>query len=212
VRYTNNTPVADFYCSACQSDFELKSRKGPFGPKIIAGSYAAMIERTGKPSSPHFILLQHDGDVVIEVSIIPNFYFVPGIIEPRVPLSSDAQRAGWTGSVINIARVPDAGRVYYVRDSIALQPSTVLEGWRRASRARDRLGPSGESWLFDVMRCIDQIGKGNFSLSEVYQFESDLATLHPNNGHIHEKIRQQLQVLRDIGYLRFVSRGFYQLL
>jgi type II restriction enzyme len=78
VRYTNNTPVADFYCSACQSDFELKSRKGPFGPKIIAGSYAAMIERTGKPSSPHFILLQHDGDVVIEVSIIPNFYFVPG--------------------------------------------------------------------------------------------------------------------------------------
>ena len=35
--------------------------------------------------------------------------------------------------------------------------------------------------------------------------------LHPDNRHVRDKIRQQLQVLRDHGYLEFVSRGSYRL-
>lgn len=32
---------------------------------------------------------------------------------------------------------------------------------------------------------------------------------YPNNQPVKDKIRQQLQVLRDKGYLDFVSRGYY---
>jgi type II restriction enzyme len=34
-----------------------------------------------------------------------------------------------------------------------------------------------------------------------------LAKLHPNNAHVRDKIRQQLQILRDIGLLDFLGSG-----
>ncbi len=61
------------------------------------------------------------------------------------------------------------------------------------------------------MNCIDKLGKNEFKLDEVYAFEKDLQTKHPDNNHIKDKIRQQLQLLRDKGYLNFVSRGKYKL-
>lgn len=62
------------------------------------------------------------------------------------------------------------------------------------------------------MRCIERLGKSDFTLDEVYVFENELQQLHPENKHIKDKIRQQLQVLRDKGYLDFVSRGQYHLI
>ena len=38
-----------------------------------------------------------------------------------------------------------------------------------------------------------------------------LAKLHPDNAHIRDKIRQQLQVLRDLGLLTFLAPGSYRL-
>ena len=38
-----------------------------------------------------------------------------------------------------------------------------------------------------------------------------LSKKHPDNHHIKPKIRQQLQFLRDKGYLEFVERGRYRL-
>jgi type II restriction enzyme len=61
------------------------------------------------------------------------------------------------------------------------------------------------------MKCVELIGRKEFELQDVYAFESRLKVLYPNNRHVREKIRQQLQVLRDHGYLEFVSRGFYRL-
>ncbi len=61
------------------------------------------------------------------------------------------------------------------------------------------------------MNCIDKIGKKEFSLDEVYVFERELKIKHPGNNFIKDKLRQQLQVLRDKGYLAFVSPGKYKL-
>jgi len=68
-----------------------------------------------------------------------------------------------------------------------------------------------KGWLLDVMLCVDNIGKRKFTLNDIYAFENELSRLHPQNKHIKDKIRQQLQFLRDKGYLDFVSRGYYQL-
>lgn len=62
------------------------------------------------------------------------------------------------------------------------------------------------------MRCIEKLGKSNFILDEVYAFENELQRLYPENKHVKDKIRQQLQVLRDKGYLEFTSRGKYRLI
>ena len=49
-------------------------------------------------------------------------------------------------------------------------------------------------------------------LADVYKFENYLGELHPDNHHVRDKIRQQLQVLRDAGILEFIGRGRYRVL
>jgi len=43
------------------------------------------------------------------------------------------------------------------------------------------------------------------------QFTRELEKLHPDNRHVRDKIRQQLQVLRDAGLLLHVERGIWRL-
>jgi type II restriction enzyme len=38
-----------------------------------------------------------------------------------------------------------------------------------------------------------------------------LEKLHPDNQHVNDKIRQQLQILRDAGLLRHIGRGEWRL-
>ena len=47
------------------------------------------------------------------------------------------------------------------------------------------------------MKCIDTIAKKEFTLQEMYGFKDDLQEKYPNNTFIKDKIRQQLQILRD---------------
>lgn len=44
----------------------------------------------------------------------------------------------------------------------------------------------------------------------MYKFENMLAFKHPENHHIKDKIRQQLQMLRDHGMIEFTGRGYYR--
>ena len=60
------------------------------------------------------------------------------------------------------------------------------------------------------MNCIDALDKKAFSLDEIYAFEKSLQSKHPENRHIKDKIRQQLQSLRDKGYLEFLGKGRYE--
>lgn len=66
-------------------------------------------------------------------------------------------------------------------------------------------------WTLDVLRAVRGMDKENFSLHEVYEFESQLKALHPKNENVRAKIRQQLQVLRDLGIIRFSGKGNYTL-
>ena len=48
----------------------------------------------------------------------------------------------------------------------------------------------------------------------IFAFENYLSRRsekHPENKHVKDKIRQQLQFLRDKGYLKFLDRGKYRL-
>lgn len=65
-------------------------------------------------------------------------------------------------------------------------------------------------WKKDVFECLTRIPKQTFSLEEVYGFETHLAKLHPENHTVREKIRQQMQDLRDIGLVEFFSKGVYR--
>ena len=86
----------------------------------------------------------------------------------------------------------------------------VRSRWRRFAFLHER-GADARGWTADVIVCVRKLKKQTFTLTEVYRFEQDLQALHPRNLHVKDKIRQQLQVLRDHGILRFAGRGTYEL-
>ena len=65
-------------------------------------------------------------------------------------------------------------------------------------------------WILDILNCVGMIDERVFSLEQVYRFEDALRLKHPQNKHIKEKIRQQLQVLRDKGLIEFLGNGHYR--
>jgi HKD family nuclease len=65
-------------------------------------------------------------------------------------------------------------------------------------------------WRLDVFNCLNSFANQEFSLAQVYNFERRLQKKYPNNTKIKDKIRQQLQELRDIGLVEFLDRGIYR--
>lgn len=66
-------------------------------------------------------------------------------------------------------------------------------------------------WTLDVLNAIRRMGKTEFSTTDAYSFADELEALHPNNRHVRDKIRQQLQVLREMKLLIHVARGVWRL-
>jgi type II restriction enzyme len=143
--------------------------------------------------------------------VIPKHFFTPDIIEQRKPLSLAARRSGWVGCNIRLNGIPNAGRIFVVKNGVIESTRSVFAQWRRTLFLRDQKDLRSKGWLLSVMRCIDRIPRSVFSLADLYAFEPELMSIYPENKHIRPKIRQQLQVLRDMGYLIFVGAGTYQL-
>jgi type II restriction enzyme len=211
-QFPGNRPVADFLCGACKEEYELKSQKNKFGGKVLDGAFRSMCERLSATNNPNLMLMNYDRErlSVTNLFVIPKHFFVREIIEERKPLPPTARRAGWIGCNILLTRVPAAGKIFVVQDGMPLSKEAVLEKWRTTLFLRDE-SVEARGWLVEVMNCVDAIGRREFELDDVYVFEGVLSQLYPGNRHVKQKIRQQLQVLRDRGYLDFVSRGTYRL-
>lgn len=210
-QFSNNAPVADFYCSNCSQEFELKSKNGPISKKIVDGAFNSMIDRINADNNPNFFFLTYDKTKwsVKNFLIIPKFYFVTDLIEKRKPLSDNARRAGWIGCNILFDKIPTSGRIFLIKNSEVVERDLVIEKWRKTEFLKN-VNKESRGWLIDILNCVDQIPSETFSLKEIYKFESELKLKHPNNNFVRDKIRQQLQVLRDKDILEFVSRGIYK--
>ena len=208
--FPNNSPVADFFCAACKDEYELKSQKSTFGNKVLDGSFRTKCERLAASNNPNLFLLTYDLKrlSVTNLLVVPKHFFAREIIEERKPLAPTARRAGWIGSNILLNQIPESGKIFIVRAGQLETKGTVLEKWKRTLFLREQ-GQEARGWLLEVMRCVEAIGKREFQLSDVYAFEHRLGRLYPDNQNVKPKIRQQLQFLRDRGYLDFVSKGYY---
>jgi type II restriction enzyme len=207
----NNSPVGDFSCQACLEEYEIKSQAGKIGGSVVDGAYKSMMERLASNNNPSLVLLTYDKahKAVTNLSVVPKHFFVADIIQERPPLAPTARRAGWVGCNILLKKVPDVGRIIVVRNGEPVPKDLVLEKWRQTCFLRDE-GPAVRGWLIEVMKCVEAIGRAEFEIADVYRFEEDLRRLYPGNMHVREKIRQQLQVLRDAGFIEFLGRGKYR--
>lgn len=169
-----------------------------------------MIERINSNQNPNFFFLTYSKNWAVEnFLIIPKQFFTTEIIIKRKPLPDDANRAGWVGCNIDISNITDAGKVFLVKDSKLIDKKIVKNTFNKTLFLREKTEDS-KGWILDLMICVDLIKKETFMLDDVYKFEDRLKLKYPSNNFIKDKIRQQLQLLRDKGIIEFVSRGCYK--
>lgn len=211
-KFPNNRPAADFHCADCREEFELKSQKSKFGARVTDGAYGTMRKRIVAANNPNFVMLNYSlADFgVTNLFVVPKHFFAPNTLEKRKPLADTARRAGWIGCNILLNQIPESGKIFLVRDRQTLPKKAVLARWQDTLFLRDA-APATKGWLLDVMKCVESLGKREFQIEDVYAFEDRLSGLYPNNRNVKPKVRQQLQYLRDKGYLQFLSRGSYRL-
>ena len=210
--YEANRPVADFFCDNCKSDFELKSKMSKPGilkRKIVGGAYNKTIERINSFTNPHLFVMTYANMAVDNLLFIPKFFFAKDYIEKRKPLPDTAKRAGWTGSYIKIGEIPDIGKIFIIKNGQLEEKIKVIEQYQRAL-ALQTTKTYSRGWMLDVLKCVERLPKDDFCLDDIYNFADELQRKHPENGYVNDKIRQQMQRLRDKGFIKFVSRGNYR--
>ena len=206
----NNSPVADVYCSTCGETFELKSKRNHIGAKIPDGAYRTMIERITSNVNPQLFVMQYSPSLFVTgLTFVPKFFFTADIIERRKPLPATARRAGWIGYNILYEKIPAQGKLPIIRDGHEVEVAEVLRSYNKIKSLRtDNHNLRG--WIFDVLNCVNDIGSEVFTLQDVYKFADALKAKHNQNRNVDAKIRQQLQFLRDKGFIEFVGRGVYR--
>lgn len=169
------------------------------------------MERLAANNNPSLVLLGYDKNkkVVTDLSVVPKHFFIADIIQERPPLAPTAKRAGWVGCNILVGKVPESGRIDVVSNGELVPKERVLERWKRTCFLREER-PEARGWLIEVLKCVEAIGSAEFEIADVYRFEPHMQRLYPGNMHVREKLRQQLQVLRDAGFIEFVARGRYR--
>jgi type II restriction enzyme len=182
------------------------------GNRIVDGAYAAMCRAIAADQTPNVFLLHYQLPqlTVQNVLLIPHFAFSLSLLEKRKPLSPTARRAGWVGCNFLLDRIPPDAKISVVDSGKAISPALVRRAYERV-RPLEKLHLEKRGWTLDVLNEVRSLTKKEFVLSEVYNHADQLAELHPQNHHIHDKIPQHLQVLRDLNLLEFLGAGSYQL-
>lgn len=210
-KFPNNKPVADFYCPVCSNQFELKSKNGALGKKVNDGAYEKMIDRITSNENPDFLFMSYSKSelVVKDLILVPKHFFVPELIEKRKPLSNTARRAGWVGCNILLEKIPQQGRVEIITNGKIINSGDVIRKVNIGQKLEVK-ELNARGWMMDILSCINKIDDNIFGLNQVYEYENELKLKHPKNNNIKPKIRQQLQFLRDKGFIQFLGDGLYR--
>jgi type II restriction enzyme len=171
-----------------------------------------MVRAIRENRTPNLFALEYEPSdwAVVNLILIPSFAFPLSAIEKRKPLAAHARRAGWVGCNILLDAIPADARIAIVRAGNSISPKIVREQYLKVLPF-EKLTPEKRGWTLDVLNALRRLGKTEFALSDVYAAEHGLARLHPANRHVRPKIRQQLQVLRDLGFVQFLGGGEYRL-
>ncbi|HZP01653.1 MAG TPA: DpnI domain-containing protein [Terriglobia bacterium] len=212
-RSAPNREAIDYVCPECREPFQLKSRSTALAAKIVDAAYEAMERAIASGRTPNLFALHYDRPHwhVVNLLMVPRFAYSLSAIERRRPLAPTARRARWVGCNILLCNIPPDARIPIVVDGVVTDAQVVRKQYARL-RPLENIKHDARGWTLDVLNVVRGLGKTEFTLAEVYEHGATLARLHPGNFHVRDKIRQQLQVLRDLGLVEFLERGRYRIL
>lgn len=209
--FKNNNAASDYQCPACHERYQLKSQSRPFARRVLGSNYQKMCEAIAAETAPGYYLLhyQRPSWVVRDLMLLPHLSITLSALVKRPPLRDTARRANWEGYFLDLDRVPNAAKIVVIQDGQQRPTSDVRADYSRIAPVLE-LKPESRGWTLDVLRCVERLKTSIFRNKDAYAFEGELAALHPQNSHIIEKIRQQLQVLRDLNLIEHVERGVWR--
>jgi len=179
--------------------------------KTCGRGYDAMIRSIRADRFPNLFVLQYSPNWLIRnLLLIPRTFFSESAVEKRKPLAVQARRAGWVGCNILLGQIPRDGKIAMVLDGSPVAELKVRSEFSRVRKLAE-VPASVRGWAVDVLQVVRRLGKTSFTLGDIYNFDSELQAAHPLNRNVRPKIRQQLQVLRDLGLIEFGARGTYSI-
>jgi type II restriction enzyme len=212
IRTAPNTQAMDFGCDACGHRYELKTFRRRPTRSLVDGAYSALLARINLGSAPTLCLLERNETWQIEsLTAIHSSFLTPVVIEQRPALGPHARRAGWIGCNIRLDRIPIDGEIAVIQKGICVPKAEVRDRFRRFLPLAN-IPANERGWTTLTLSIIRDLAKRDFRLSELYEREQSFSQIYPGNRHIRAKIRQQLQILRDLGVLSFEGPGRYRLL
>ena len=213
----NNSPVMDYTCPDCGASYQLKSKKSSFGKRVANSAFSKKMAAIEEGRAPHYAFLRYSRDTaqVSDFFMVPGHLFNTGMIARRNPLPSTAQRAYWVGSTILLGQLPPGVQVGVISKGVVRDPQEVRDDWSRYNFLQADSRARG-GWAADVLLCARRLtaetGSAEFTLKQFYErFMEELQVRYPDNHHVGDKIRQQLQILRDGKAVVFLKPGVYRL-
>jgi type II restriction enzyme len=145
------------------------------------------------------------------MTAIHHLFLTPDVVEERRPLSATARRAGWIGCNIRLDRLASDARIEIISSGVIKDRESVRCAFKRYGNL-EKIPAFKRGWATLTLRSIRELRQEVFDLNDIYRKEEEFARIYPDNRHIRPKIRQQLQLLRDLGYLEFLGAGKYRIL
>jgi len=211
-RTTANSKASDFVCPTCLERYELKAFRNVPARRLIDGAYEALISQIQTGRAPTLVLMHRNEQWNIQtLTAIHHVFITPDVVEMRRPLSPAARRAGWVGCNIRLDLIGVDAQIPIIRSGLLVSKEQSRSRFNTFQRLKD-VPLRSRGWTTLTLRAVRKLGRTDFSLGEVYALEPDFAEQYPNNRNIRPKIRQQLQVLRDLKFLEFKGAGRYRLL
>jgi type II restriction enzyme len=208
----DNNRAIDFVCPRCHAPFQLKAKSSPLGETVTDGAYSAMLSAIREDRTPNLLLMHYALPAweVRDLLLIPSFMFPESAVIKRKPLAATARRAGWVGCNIDLRRIAPEARIPIITGSSPTDAAQVRRRYDQLKPFRE-IKTAQRGWTLDVLNIVRRLGKAEFKNEDVYAFDRELEKLHPDNRHVRDKIRQQLQVLRDAGLLLHIGNGIWRL-
>jgi HKD family nuclease len=112
-----------------------------------------------------------------------------------------------------LSRYAEACKQHKKRQTDLGRDSAYREAFRQFREKADSLKqpvPTSRDIVGWPKLVYDALPEGAFTNDQIYQYEQSFQAQYPTNKHIRAKIRQQLQILRNLGLIQHLEEGLWQ--
>lgn len=207
------TVACDYLCPGCRQPYELKAAAKMHSGIVPDGGYESMLRRIRNADAPSLMLLNYTQDWWVRglVAIHPVFLTPAVVLRRAKPHIRPKSNAPYQMCDLNLRLIPADGKIVLVADGKEVAKSRSRELFRQSCRFAE-VPMADRGWAALVLAVVRRLGKAEFTYTDLYRFEEELHAAYPQNNHIRPKIRQQMQRLRDLGYVEFVAPGEFRVL